>query len=1080
MHCWPMRLLVTGGAGFIGSNFVRYWVEQHPDDHVVAYDALTYAGNRPNLADVEDRITFVHGDICDLEPASSAPCATTTIDTVVHFAAESHNSLAVLDPGRFFRTNVLGTQALLEAARRHGVAPLPPHLDLRGLRRPGPRHRRARSPRRALPAPHPVQRLQGRGRPRRAGLRRDLRAAGHHHQLLATTTAPTSSPRRSSRCSPPGPSTTSRSRSTPRPRTAGSGCTSSTTAGPSRPSSSGAGSARPTTSAAGSRPASRRSPTPCSTPWASPRRSRRSSPTAPATTGATCSTAEDPPRARLDARRSPSTRAWPRRCAGTPSTARGGSRCVDRAPVVESDWAGSATAGPDEGPRHRGRRPARPRPRDGSSRRGPPGGAGVDGARSSGPAGADAGAREVVGADHAAARRRRRAPRCSTRVATLRPDVVVHAAAWTAVDACEADPDRAFAVNALGTRHVAEAAAPASAPTSSTSRPTTSSTATSAGPTVEWDAPDPLLGLRARASWAASASAPGSTIVRTSWVCGAHGPTWCRPCCAWPRATGPLRFVDDQRGSPDLHRRPRGGRRAPWPPTGVRGIFHVTNQGATTWYGFARAVLEAAGARPGPGGAHRHAELDPPRPAPRPANSVLDNAALRLAELPLLPDWRTRCGRSPRAPVLDASRPVEAAAQRARRSRPERLDERAGSRSSAPATSGCPPPRVLAHLGPPGGVRRARRHDGSQRCAAASRPSSRTAWTSMRAPRVDAGPAALRARGRPRRSQGAEFVFLCVPTPQGDDGSADLSYVDARRPEIAAAPRSRAPWWSTSRRCPVGSALLVEQVIGAARRRRRLQPRVPARGDGGPRQPPPRPHRGGRRRPGRGGPRWARCSPALGRAAHRHRRATAETHQVRLQRLPGHQAQLRQRHGRPVRGGRGRRPRPLLGIGYDKRIGFEFLRPGPGWGGSCLPKDTRALVCTSPSGAGYDFAAPARGHRRQRGPAAPGRRKVRDAVGGTLDGRRPSPCGASPSRRGTDDRRNSPAVEIARRLADAGATVRAFDPTVAARRADRRTWSGITDLRRPPTRRAGGPGRSRRAHRVGRVPLARLRQGRAT
>jgi dTDP-glucose 4,6-dehydratase len=60
-----MRLLVTGGAGFIGSNFVRYWVEQHPEDHVVAYDALTYAGNRPNLDDVEKAIVFVHGDICD-------------------------------------------------------------------------------------------------------------------------------------------------------------------------------------------------------------------------------------------------------------------------------------------------------------------------------------------------------------------------------------------------------------------------------------------------------------------------------------------------------------------------------------------------------------------------------------------------------------------------------------------------------------------------------------------------------------------------------------------------------------------------------------------------------------------------------------------------------------------------------------------------------------------------------------------------------------------------------------------------------------------------------------------------------
>jgi dTDP-glucose 4,6-dehydratase len=111
---------VTGGAGFIGSNFVRYWVERHPDDSVTAYDVLTYAGNRPNLADVEDRIHFVEADVCDLEAAEKA-LATDGIDTVVHFAAESHNSLAVLDPARFFRTNVMGTQAMLEAARRHGV-----------------------------------------------------------------------------------------------------------------------------------------------------------------------------------------------------------------------------------------------------------------------------------------------------------------------------------------------------------------------------------------------------------------------------------------------------------------------------------------------------------------------------------------------------------------------------------------------------------------------------------------------------------------------------------------------------------------------------------------------------------------------------------------------------------------------------------------------------------------------------------------------------------------------------------------------------------------------------------------------
>jgi dTDP-glucose 4,6-dehydratase len=111
-----MRLLVTGAAGFIGSNFVHYWLEHHPDDHVVAYDLLTYAGNRQNLATVQDRIVFVRGDICDRELAEKT-LRGERIDTVVNFAAESHNSLAVVDPTRFFRTNVLGTQTLLEAAR---------------------------------------------------------------------------------------------------------------------------------------------------------------------------------------------------------------------------------------------------------------------------------------------------------------------------------------------------------------------------------------------------------------------------------------------------------------------------------------------------------------------------------------------------------------------------------------------------------------------------------------------------------------------------------------------------------------------------------------------------------------------------------------------------------------------------------------------------------------------------------------------------------------------------------------------------------------------------------------------------
>jgi dTDP-glucose 4,6-dehydratase len=115
-----MRVLVTGGAGFIGSNFARYWVEQHPGDRVVVYDALTYAGDRRSLADLGDAVGFVHADVCDGAAARKA-LDDWAIDTVVHFAAESHNSLAIKDPGLFFRTNVLGTQVMLEAARHHGI-----------------------------------------------------------------------------------------------------------------------------------------------------------------------------------------------------------------------------------------------------------------------------------------------------------------------------------------------------------------------------------------------------------------------------------------------------------------------------------------------------------------------------------------------------------------------------------------------------------------------------------------------------------------------------------------------------------------------------------------------------------------------------------------------------------------------------------------------------------------------------------------------------------------------------------------------------------------------------------------------
>ncbi|NTW15001.1 MAG: dTDP-glucose 4,6-dehydratase [Candidatus Moranbacteria bacterium] len=114
-----MKLLVTGGAGFIGSNFVHHVLREHPEDEVVVFDLLTYAGNLENLREAEGnpRFRFVKGDIADPEAVKPlvAEC-----DAVVHFAAESHVDRSIMEPSAFVRTNVLGTQVLLDAAREHG------------------------------------------------------------------------------------------------------------------------------------------------------------------------------------------------------------------------------------------------------------------------------------------------------------------------------------------------------------------------------------------------------------------------------------------------------------------------------------------------------------------------------------------------------------------------------------------------------------------------------------------------------------------------------------------------------------------------------------------------------------------------------------------------------------------------------------------------------------------------------------------------------------------------------------------------------------------------------------------------
>ncbi|MCW2729788.1 MAG: dTDP-glucose 4,6-dehydratase, partial [Mycobacterium sp.] len=113
-----MRLLVTGGAGFIGANFVHAAVREHPEVQVTVLDALTYAGSRESLAPVADEVRLVHGDISDGELVEKLVAES---DAVAHFAAETHVDNSLADPEAFLRTNVIGTFTLLEAVRRHGI-----------------------------------------------------------------------------------------------------------------------------------------------------------------------------------------------------------------------------------------------------------------------------------------------------------------------------------------------------------------------------------------------------------------------------------------------------------------------------------------------------------------------------------------------------------------------------------------------------------------------------------------------------------------------------------------------------------------------------------------------------------------------------------------------------------------------------------------------------------------------------------------------------------------------------------------------------------------------------------------------
>ena len=211
-----------------------------------------------------------------------------------------------------------------------------------------------------------------------------------------------------------------------------------------------------------------------------------------------------------------------------------------------------------------------------------------------------------------------------------KPRAVVNLAAWNAVDAAEADPDGAMAVNAIAVRHLAEASRRAGARLCHVSTDYVFD-GTKSGPYVEWDRTNPQSVYGASKEAGEREAGPDALVVRTSWVCGRRGRnvvSTVLDLAADPHRT--LAFVDDQRGCPTMAA-DLADTLVTLVSEGHTGMFHVTNAGAVSWYEFVQEILVAAGYSPDRVRPIATADLDPPRPAPRPANSVLDGVALRLS-----------------------------------------------------------------------------------------------------------------------------------------------------------------------------------------------------------------------------------------------------------------------------------------------------------------------------------------------------------------------------------------------------------------------------------------------------------------
>ena len=830
----------------------------------------------------------------------------------------------------------------------------------------------------------------------------------------------------------------------------------------------GQGRARPTTWAAASRPPSWRSPTGSSPRSASRSRSRRSSPTGP---GHDRRYLLDASKIRRELGLGALRRvgAGPGRHGGLVRrrTGTGGSRCVARAPVVEGAWgAGARLSGAD--PDHRGRRAARA-------------------------------ATCVDCPGRAGARRRACAARCSAPRGRVRGSSTRCSA--TDIDTMPVDDRDAVAAHLRGVpprarpprrrlhrgrpvrdrgrhglRRQRDRDPPRRRGGGAGGRPPGLRLDRlrlrrdgDRGPTASGTRPCPTSVYGASKLAGERECRPGSTIVRTSWVCGAHGANMVRTVLRLADGDGELRFVDDQHGSPTftadlapaivtlgLDRRP-----GHLPRDQQRGDDLVR----------LRAGRPGRGRRrPRAGRADRHRRARPAPPAPRPANSVLDNMALRLSGLPALPDWQDAPGPARAGPAAQRGAGAGMSPNgrdargtgRARRRDRGRLRRPARRRPRWPtsATASCWPSASRARLAA---------------LRAGRMPIVEEGLDDLVAEGVAAGQPPLRRVGRRGGARAPSSSSSACRPPRAPTGRPTCPS-SRRRPRRSAPHLEPGAIVVNKSTVPVGSATVVEQVLGRPDVSVVSNPEFLREGTAVHDSLNPDRIVVGADDP-QAAARVGELFAVDRRTADRHRRHDVGDHQVRLQRLPGHQAELRQRAGRPVRGGgrrRARRPaRPRLRQAHRVRV----PAPGPGLGRLAACPRTPGPCSTSPSEAGYDFSLLAGAIATNDEQLARVVAKVEAAVRRLArrgDGRR---AGGSPSRPTPTTGATRPACEIVHRLV--GARRDACRPSTR-RSTPRRTAAG-GPARAAAARRSLRGGHRRagagRAHRVGRVPLARLRPG---